>query len=364
MRCQYAQNISDFDEIGSEFHRWVGKNENALGLKSSNDFADLIENDFNFYVRWYCRLRNAANSLTVAVEDRLEYIYYNAQHNKFTLQYPFLLATLSRGDSESENLQKLRIVAECLDILIYRRIWNSDSIAQNTMANLVPPVISKIRGKSSSELIDILYTWLQETTKPFTNNKMFRLQSGYRGKIFLTLARITDYVSVQSGDSSHYQDYMRTGKNSYEVEHIWAKDYTPHANEFDEQEFDEYRDRIGGLLLLPKSVNASVGDKSYAEKRNVYSGQNLLAKSLHENAYKNNPGFVRFIERSGILFQKHKEFKKVDLDSRQELYLRLAEKIWNLERLKAKQGAESGNKDRHCEPSESLDKGAEKFQCW
>ena len=219
------------------------------------------------------------------------------------------------------------------------------------MANLMPPVISKIRGKSSSELIDILYTWLQETTKPFTNNKMFRLQSGYRGKIFLTLARITDYVSVQSGDSSHYQDYMRTGKNSYEVEHIWAKDYTPHANEFDEQEFDEYRDRIGGLLLLPKSVNASVGDKSYAEKRNVYSGQNLLAKSLHENAYLNNPGFHRFIERSRLPFKEHKEFKKVDLDNRQELYLQLAEQIWNPNRFKTDYDAESGKTVKQDVPS-------------
>ena len=356
LRCQYAQNISDFDEIGSEFHRWVGKHERILGLKSSDDFANFIERDFKFYIKWYYRLRNAANSLTDAVEDGLECVYYNAQHNKFTLQYPLLLAALNRDDSKVENLKKVRIAAEYLDILIYRRIWNSLSIAQNTMASLIPTIIPIIRGKSSSELTDILYTWVQETTPVFANNTMLRLQSGNRRKIFLILARMTDYVSVQSGDSSHYQDYMRTGKNSYEVEHIWAKDYTPHANEFDEQEFDEYRDRIGGLLLLPKSVNASVGDKSYAEKRNVYSGQNLLAQSLHENAYLNKPGFRKFRDASGLDFKSHNEFNKKDLDERQELYLQLAEQIWNPKRLKTDYGTESGNTGEQDLPSGCEDK--------
>lgn len=335
LRSQYAQNISDFDEIGSEFHRWVGKNEQLLGLNSSNNFTELIENDFSFYIRWYCRLRKAANSLAVAAKEKLEYVYYNSQHNKFTLQYPFIMATLSRSDSEDENLQKVRILSQCLDTLIYRRIWNLESIAQNTMANLIPPIIPELRGKSSNRLIDFLYSWLQDKTNPFNNNETFRLQSGYRGKIFLTLARITDYVIVQSEDSSNYQDFMRTGKNPYEIEHIWAKDFTPHQNEFDEQEFNEYRDRIGGLLLLPKSVNASIRDKSYEEKRKVYSGQNLLAKSLHENAYLNNPCFHRFIERSGIPFEEHERFKKEDLEKRQKLYLRLAEEIWNPEKLKS-----------------------------
>ncbi len=144
LRSQYAQDTTDFDEIGSKFHRWVEDQSDDLGLKLSSDFADFIEGDFKFYVKWYCRLRNAANSYTVAVKDGLEHIYYNAQHNKFTLQYPLLLAALNRDDEESESLKKLKIVAKYLDILIYRRIWNSLSIAQNTMANLIPQVIPDI----------------------------------------------------------------------------------------------------------------------------------------------------------------------------------------------------------------------------
>ena len=76
------------------------------------------------------------------------------------------------------------------------------------------------------------------------------------------------------------------------------------------------------------------GDKPYADKREHYYGQNLLAQSLHENAYEHDPGFRRFKDETGLAFQPHAEFKKADLDARQDLYRALAEQIWNPEHLK------------------------------
>jgi hypothetical protein len=127
---------------------------------------------------------------------------------------------------------------------------------------------------------------------------------------------------------------QRKGKHGYEVEHIWADHPERHDDEFGHaSDFEEYRNRIGGLLLLPKSFNASFGDLKYAEKREHYLKQNLLAQSLHEKAYQHNPGFLRLVRESGLPIKSHAEFKKVDLDARQELYRRLAEAIWNPERL-------------------------------
>lgn len=39
------------------------------------------------------------------------------------------------------------------------------------------------------------------------------------------------------------------------------------------------------------------------------------------------------MEESGLPFKPHGEFKKADLDARQELYRKLAEQIWNPENL-------------------------------
>jgi hypothetical protein len=125
-------------------------------------------------------------------------------------------------------------------------------------------------------------------------------------------------------------DYVSEGKGRWEVEHIWADHPDQHSDEFDHPaDFAEYRSRIGGLLLLPKSFNASYGDLSFEEKLALYDSQNLLARSLNPQCYDHNPGFLRFVDTSNLPFGPHTQFKKADMDDRGELYRQLAEQIWN-----------------------------------
>jgi hypothetical protein len=339
LRSQYAQSIrerkrgaapQDFDLIGTEFHRWVRDHEEALSLTASAEFARFIERDFAFYGRWYERLRRAAETLTPG----LECVHFNAQHN-FTLQYPVLLAPLRVEDDEAAALRKVRVVAAYLDILIHRRIWNWRAIDYSTMQYAMFLVMRDIRGKSPPELAGMLKDRFDPETAPdFAANGAFRLHGMNGRQIHRLLARMTDYVETRSGQASRYAEYAQRGRKGYEIEHIWADHPERHRDEFSHpSEFQEYRNRIGGLLLLPKSFNASYGDLPYADKRQHYAGHNLLARSLHEGAYDHNPGFKRFIADSGLPFRAHAEFKKADLDARQVLYLALAERIWNPERL-------------------------------
>ncbi|MBC7084619.1 MAG: DUF262 domain-containing protein [Firmicutes bacterium] len=335
LRSQYAESIrerkrgaqpKDFDLIGTEFHRWVRDNKDRLGLTGSTEFARFIERDFAFYSRWYERLRRAGETLTPG----LERVHFNAQHN-FTLQYPVLLAPLKADDDEAGALRKVRVVAAYLDILIHRRIWNFRAIDYSTMQYAMFLVMRDIRGMSAPELAAMLKDRFDPETAPdFAANSAFRLHGMNGRQIHRLLARMTDYVETRSGQPSRYGEYVQGGKKGYEIEHIWADHPERHTDEFSHpSEFQEYRNRIGGLLLLPKSFNASYGDMPYAEKREHYRGQNLLARSLHEDAYEHNPGFQRFIEESGLRFVAHTEFKKADLDARQALYQRLAERIWD-----------------------------------
>jgi len=94
-------------------------------------------------------------------------------------------------------------------------------------------------------------------------------------------------------------------------------------------DFHECRNKIGGLLLLPKQFNASYGDLTYADKRPHYNGQNVLARTLCDEAYEHNPGLAQFTQRTGLLLRPHREFKKADLEARQVLYLDLAKRVWD-----------------------------------
>lgn len=338
LRSQYADSIRersrgaeprDFDLIGTEFHRWVRDHEEQIGLASSAEFARFIERDFAFYGGWYERLRRAAE----VPAPGLERVHFNAQHN-FTLQYAAMLAPLRVEDVEVVALRKIRVVAAYIDILINRRIWNFRAIDYSTMQYAMFLVMREIRGKAVEELVGLLRARLEAENETFASKGSFRLH-GMNGRlIHRLLARMTDFVETRSGAASRYAEYSQRGKKGYEIEHVWADHAERHDDEFSHpSEFQEYRNRIGGLLLLPKSFNASYGDLPYDDKRQHYLGQNLLARSLHEQAYDHNPGFVRLIKETGLPFQAHAAFKKADLDARQALYQRLAEAIWSPTRL-------------------------------
>src|SRR3989442_2827061 len=187
-------------------------------------------------------------------------------------------------------------------------------------------VMRDIRGKGPAELATTLCERLDADAETFASTDRFRLDGRNGRQIHRLLARMTDYVETRSGQPSRYSEYAQRGKKGYEIEHIWADHPERHTDEFAHpSEFQEYRNRIGGLLLLLKSFNASYGDLAYTEKREHYLGQNLLVRSLHERAYDHNPGFKRFMEERGLPFTPHREFKKADLDAQQKLYQQLSD---------------------------------------
>ena len=334
LRSQHATKIrerkkgakpEDFDRIGTEFHRWLRNAAAAVGLKQSEDFHRFIDRDFDFYSRQYLRLIEAAQKPFAG----LERVCYNAQHG-FTLQYMLLLAPLRPDDSDTVVVRKVGLVAQYLDILLTWRLWNFRSIAYSTMKYTVFVVMRDIRGLAPDALAHKLHQFLDKEGETFANNDRLRMHQQNRYALHRILARLTDYVETQSGEPSRYLDYVSEGKARYEVEHIWADHWERHTDEFEHPaDFAEHRSRIGGLLLLPKSFNASYGDLSYADKLPHYNTRNLLARSLHPQCYKHNPGFLRFKDQSGLPFVAHEEFKIADLEQRSELYRQIAECIWN-----------------------------------
>jgi hypothetical protein len=354
LRSQYAQTIreskkgttvpADFDRISSEFHRWVRDHKAEIGLSKSTDFVNFIQRDFDFYTRQYIRLRKSSNSLETALEEKLKEVFYNPQHIfSFTLQYLLLLAPLNPNDSSHIINQKIRLVASFLDILLARKMWNCRSITYDKMQYPIFMIMRDIRGKAPAELVTILRQRLDAESEVFASNNRLGLNRQNKKAIFYLLARITDHIEQQSGLDFRYKEYSNT-KNKYEIEHIWADDFMVYSEQFSSrsdsvkdflylEDFSEYRNRIGGLLLLPKSFNASYGAMAYVKKLPHYYKQNLLAQSLNPQCYEHNPGFLAYKKRSGLPFQPHQEFKKADLDLRQRLYQKIAEEIWNPDRL-------------------------------
>ena len=338
LRSQYATKIrerkrgakpEDFDRIGTEFHRWLREAADTVGLEQSEDYYRFIDRDFDFYSRQYLRLMEASETLV----PNLAHVLYNAQLG-FTLQYMLLLAPLHPDDSKAIIDQKMALVARYLDILLAWRLWNFRSIAYSTMQYAIFRVMFDIRGLDTDSLALKLHESLSKEDQNFTSNDHLRMHQQNRYPLHRILARLTDYVETQSGQPSRYLEYVGEGKTRYEVEHIWADHAERHTEEFPHPaDFTEHRNRIGGLLLLPKSFNASYGDLPFADKLPHYNTHNLLARSLHPQCYEHNPGFLRFVQQSGLPFSPMTVFKKDNLEARSLLYRQIAERIWNPEDL-------------------------------
>jgi hypothetical protein len=335
LRSQHAKTIrerkrdaepGDFDRIGSEFHRWVREFKEDIGLTLPETFFQFIRRDFDFFSKRYLQIIEAGESLTPG----LEHIYYNSKAG-FTLQPMLLLSAIHPGDGDETIRLKWRLCARYLDIVLTRRVWNYRSTDQSTMKYPIFRIMVGVRHLAAPDLATKLREDLDSESEVFATNEQFALHGMNRRQIQRLLARITDYIETASGFASHYVEYTGgTGRKRFEVEHIWADKPERHTSEFShEADFASYRNRVGGLLLLPKSFNASYGDLPYEEKLPHYNSQNLLARSLHSQCYEHNPGFLRFVRDSGLPFQPHEHFEKIDLDARGKLYRLLAERIWN-----------------------------------
>ncbi|MEI2820966.1 MAG: DUF1524 domain-containing protein [Marmoricola sp.] len=250
-----------------------------------------------------------------------------------------LLAPLRRDDAPAVIDHKLEIVGRYVDILLAWRIWNFRSTAYSTMQYAMFNVMRDIRGLGVHDFATTLRKSLLAEAETFDKRDDFGVHQQNRGQLHRFLARITDFITVGSGQASNYVELTNGAKVKYEVEHIWAnrpERHVGHGLEFShEADFSRHRNRIGDLLLLPKQFNASYQDDTYAEKRPRYFGQNLLAASLDPRAYEKNPGFLHFVKTSGLPFKAHEQFMAVDVTERGDLYRAIAKQVWNPDNLLA-----------------------------
>lgn len=341
LRAQYARKIrerkkqarpEDFDLIGTEYHRWVRNNRQVIELESSDDFHQWVMHDLHYFAQLFTKLLDASATRT----EGLESVRYNADQG-FTQQLQLLLAPAVANEGMALSLQKAGLVAEFLDCWLNRRLWNFKSNSYSSMQYTIFTLGKDIRGKSLEDLRAYLIERLEAEDQTVGFSQPTYLNQWSAKSLHRQLARFTDWLEQQIGLPGRYPEYIkRSGQHAYEIEHIWANHYQRHIDEFPQQkDFDDWRNAIGGLVLLPKKVNASLNDAEYKDKLPHYIKENILAQSLHPLAYQKHPGFKQAMTKYGLVFKDHPVFKKNDIEARNALYCQLANEVWSVERLKA-----------------------------
>ena len=162
-----------------------------------------------------------------------------------------------------------------------------------------------------------------------------RLNSFTKKYIKNILARITSFIEEQTDVASKYCDYLNTQtKHPFEIEHIIADHYEWFTSEYvDQEDFRRWRNSIGGLLLLHKSINASLNDSTYKSKLATYCSNegNIYTETLGNQAYQNNPRFKRFMSENGLGFKPYEDYGKAEITERIQLLVQLVNLVWNTE---------------------------------
>lgn len=337
LRAHFAETIretkagavnKDFDIIGGSFHKWVRDERTKLGLDTSDDY-ELFIRKFAKFAEVYERIRQAECTFT----EETKYVYYNAQVN-FTLQPQLLLAPICYEDTWPVIIEKINLTARFIDILIVSRVTNYRSVDYSTIKNFVFNVTKDIRMADIPTLKQKLeQQYINLTFDPATALADLRLNTFTKKYIKNILARVTSYIEEQTGVVSNYCNYMNTQtRNPFEIEHIITDHYEWFTDEYsDPDDFRRWRNSIGALLLLHKSINASLNDAKYDYKLKKYCSNegNIYTESLGDIAYQNNPKFKRFIEEKQLAFKAYSRFGKNEIVERTEVLTELVKLVWN-----------------------------------
>jgi uncharacterized protein with ParB-like and HNH nuclease domain len=339
LRAQYAESIrqgkagstnEDFEKIGTRFHSWFRDNLSLIKLNadSSEDVVRFIQQDFRFFVGVFQQLAAAQTKFDPA----WDHVYHIECWGIATSQsYPLMLAPLCVGDSPETVRQKVNLVAKFIEVFSVRRSINFKNFGASSIRYTMYSLVKELRRKSLPELQAILAKKVAELEHRWEGAETFRWHGMNRHFVKFLLCRISAFVDQQSGLSSTFETYYTNpGGKPYEIEHIWADRFEEHQDEFAQRhEFDEFRNRLGDLVLLPRGTNQSYNDQPYETKQPHYLKENLLVKSLCALTYQNNPNFTHMAQRLALPFRAHAQFKKADIEARQKLYRTICERIWS-----------------------------------
>jgi uncharacterized protein with ParB-like and HNH nuclease domain len=347
LRAQHAETIRDrragatdrdWELAGTVFHRWVRDNAARLAVGTRQGNLTWVTRDFPFFAKAYKLIVAASETYTPG----LEAVFYNA-HNEFTWQPTVLLAALQPTDDDETVRRKIAATATYLDIWLMRRTVNYVRVGYSSTSYAMYLLCRDIRRKPLGELVPLLadklatddVTFLGHAQKGRGGIDKLALNQFSRRYIFHLLARITAFTDSGSGRPDPFPNLVdRNQKNPFDIEHIWANDYGQQDGNFaSKQEFDELRDTVPALLLLPADVNRSLQDKPYSYKLAKYASHNLYTASLAPNAYANQPQFEAFRGRLALGFKAYDAFTKTEWAERQKLVAQLVQDVWSPERL-------------------------------
>ena len=327
----YHRYIFDVNDIAQELSF---RRTDANHIKNIKNF---IDNELTYYAALYAKIRS----------NKDEYLKYDNEINDLSMQYQNIIAACTINDPRED--EKIQVLAAEMDrfwmLLNLNGVYDSNEFQdkcyrisqqlkdaelesyRSIYDNMLTDTIRQKRGiEGEVSLLD----YNSFTKKNYTNMNTRMLR--------YFLARIEQYISNEASidmQNSVSDISKKTGKiTGYHIEHILSHNETNRSYFQSDEEFEEKRNQLGGLLLLMGINNISSGNEEYEDKLKTYSNGLMWGHSLCEEFYHSNLNFTKFNEKLqkeyGVSFKPYQIFDKEALEERSKLLYQLVKIIWEV----------------------------------
>ncbi len=237
---------------------------------------------------------------------------------------------------ETLNHESLAIVTKQLERLLVAYVLAQEptKALDGIFADVAPRMgewiaINKQDQDFDKKLLDLMYGWVEkevEKLRPRIGSSLDRLSLERKTTCRFVLWRLAQYLESVAGSPLAQTKVDHYAK--FEVEHILPN--TPAAGQkedFDKtSDYDGYKQLVGNLTLLEKSINASIGRDYFAIKKIEYKKSGLfMTKSLAESQA---VGVKTGYSKAAVLLTHHEMWSSSAIEQRQNDLKQLALKLW------------------------------------
>ena len=322
--------IFDYNDIADSLQFRKTDKKHIANIKN------FIDTDFKYYSKLYAKIRANQN----------QFLRYDNVINYLSGQYQIIMAACSIDDPIED--EKIDTIAKEIDRLWMLLILN-DIYDSNKFQNLCFALNQLLKEKNISEYRSIFDKLIIDTIRDKRNttptsvldyqNFIKKNYSNMNTRSLRYLfARIEKFICEHTNQSMQNDvEYIstKTGyKTGYHIEHILSHNETNKKYFDNEEEFEDKRNLLGGLLLLKGLDNISSGNEEYVDKLKTYSSGLIWGHSLCADFYHANKDFVNFNcslkERISAEFKPFNKFDKEALSERSLLLYNLIKVIWEV----------------------------------
>lgn len=323
----------DFDLIGDAYHRWFDDNISKLAISTSDDYLRFARDDIPKYAEIYAFIKTAEDDIVPG----FEHLFYNSIR-KFSLQPMVLMAAVSVTDTTTDWQEKILLVARLADALLTSRTIEGRQNNYENLRGIAFALTKSVRGKTPAELLDYVRAEWPKYSAQLSQLSRLSYSNADKSDLLFLLARIACYLEDQFSftNKTGFTTFLQRdrGRKTFDIEHLLKASFDPaalpSAHGFsDSKDYLDHRNLLGALVLLPRSRNRSLQDKSYRDKLEAYATENVLTQTLCNALYASNPNVASYVAKNpAVGLAPVADFSKADIATRAATYTAIAELIW------------------------------------